>query len=123
MGRRRTLRGDPSIMKHVIGQSGADAKRAADQNTDAKRAQNFWFSDDPQTKAQWDSKSGSTPAIAQSLKITKQKSTKKKKELPFTPSTISKGSAPKGTGRGRSGPIKSAVAGALGSSSGGSVRL
>ena len=109
MGKRRTLRGDPSIMKGVIDK----AEEKSDQNSGA-----------PQTKAQPEQLGGIfAPAIAQSLKISKQKSTKKKKELPFTPSTISKGSAPKGTGRGRSGPIKSAVAGALGSSSGGSVRL
>jgi len=118
MGKRRTLRGDPSIMKHVIGQSGADAKRAADQNTDAKRAQNFWFSDDPQTKAQWDSKSGSTPAIAQSLKITKQQTSEKKKKPLSLAKTVA---TPKKKPTGAS--PASAVAGALGSASGGSVRL
>jgi len=116
MGKRRTLRGDPSIMKHVIDKS--------DDEDQVKSGQNSASGERPGGPLSLvGAVSKSNPAIAQSLKITKQKSTKKKKELPFTPSTISKGSAPKGTGRGRSGPIKSAVAGALGSSSGGSVRL
>ena len=107
MGRRRTDGSSP-IFESTFGVKDPNTKTEQGQSGSTAPTQNPG--------------GGPKGAVISALKIAQQKSTDKKKALPFSPASFSRGSAPRKIGRGKGGPA-STVAGALGSASGGSVRL
>jgi hypothetical protein len=108
MGRRRTDGSSP-IFESTFGVKDPNTKTEQGQSGSTATTQNPG--------------GGPKGAVISALKIAQQKSAGKKKELPFSPSTFSRKSAPKKMGRGKGGPISSVASALGGTGSGGSVRL